>query len=90
MTGMARRPGALALVLLAALSGPAAAQSGSANEAQAAARRACRGDFQRLCQGVQPGGGRPLRCLEEHRAELGPDCRTALDAAKQAGGRPGG
>lgn len=60
--------------------------------AQAArdARAACGPDARKLCQGVQPGGGRLLGCLEAHQSELSPQCRPALEALRQrATGTPG-
>lgn len=47
------------------------------------ARDACKADYGRLCSGVRPGGGRILRCMEAHVAELSPDCRAALVQARQ-------
>lgn len=40
--------------------------------------KVCRADFKRLCQGVQPGQGRGLACLKDHRASLSSDCASAL------------
>ena len=48
-----------------------------ANQARALALT-CRADFTRLCSGVRPGGGRGFACLQQHLAELGPDCRNAI------------
>ena len=42
------------------------------------AMRACRGDAQKLCKGVQPGEGRIVECLRSHQQELSPPCATAL------------
>jgi Golgi apparatus protein 1 len=39
---------------------------------------ACAGDVGRWCKDVPPGAGRVWRCLEEHEAQLGSDCRSAL------------
>jgi hypothetical protein len=46
----------------------------------------CRADVGRLCQGVAPGGGRIIACLQSHPAELSPSCKTQLDqrAARRA------
>jgi hypothetical protein len=48
----------------------------------------CHADAAKLCQGVQPGGGRIIACLNSHRAELSPACQTNLDKrqAKRAAG----
>lgn len=50
----------------------------------------CEADVGKLCQGVQPGGGRIHACLAGHRGELSEACRTALDQAPgRGGGGPG-
>jgi hypothetical protein len=45
------------------------AQSAQAGDQQslAAIRAACAEDAQKLCAGVQPGGGRIVACLREHK-----------------------
>ncbi|MBN9548266.1 MAG: cysteine rich repeat-containing protein [Alphaproteobacteria bacterium] len=42
----------------------------------------CRADFDKLCAGVRPGGGRIVACLESHAAELSAPCRDALPRAE--------
>ncbi|MGE0717119.1 MAG: cysteine rich repeat-containing protein [Alphaproteobacteria bacterium] len=49
------------------------------------ARRACGGDFRRLCPGVQPGGGRVLACLKANEPSLTPACRAVVQSAKAPG-----
>ncbi|NWH07971.1 MAG: hypothetical protein HXY22_04870 [Alphaproteobacteria bacterium] len=46
---------------------------------KSAVRQACRSDAMRLCALVQRGGGRILQCLRDHRADVTPACREALD-----------
>jgi hypothetical protein len=47
---------------------------------------ACRGDVERLCKGIPSGGGRWLRCLQEHATGLSDACRTMIrDATARAG-----
>lgn len=70
----------LALPLLAAglmLSDAAHAQNLSAAQMQAL-RTACETDVKKLCNGVQPGGGRILLCLKEHQAEVTPPCKDSV------------
>ena len=52
------------------------------------ARDACMGDFQKLCAGTLPGGGRPAKCLVAHKDQLTDGCKTALqaEAAKRQAG----
>jgi hypothetical protein len=45
--------------------------------AASAGERPCREDVARLCPGVAPRGGRLIRCLQRHAAELSPGCRAA-------------
>ncbi|HEX4863646.1 MAG TPA: cysteine rich repeat-containing protein [Acidimicrobiales bacterium] len=65
---------------------PASAQSAPIE----AARAACSADLQQLCAGVQPGGGRMLACLKEHRDQVSPACKRAVMSALQgsAGSAP--
>lgn len=42
----------------------------------------CRSDYDRLCKGVMPGGGRVVACLAEKADSLTPDCKAALPEAK--------
>jgi hypothetical protein len=39
---------------------------------------ACKGDVEKLCQGIRPGGGRILACLKSHEAELSGPCKTVF------------
>ncbi|WP_372395938.1 cysteine rich repeat-containing protein [Azospirillum sp. HJ39] len=45
--------------------------------------QACRADGQRLCNGVQPGGGRILACLNQQIERVSVPCRDALAALPQ-------
>jgi hypothetical protein len=47
-------------------------------EAVEAARAACGADIQKLCPGVQPGGGRILACLKQHKDEVSDACKQAV------------
>ncbi len=42
----------------------------------------CRGDYDRLCSGVRPGGGRVLACLQSHADQLGAACAGAMPRAQ--------
>ena len=43
-------------------------------------QRACRGDFEKLCPGVKPGGGRVIACLSRQKDALTPDCLKVVAA----------
>jgi hypothetical protein len=62
----------------------AQAQQRNASPDRERVRQACAADIQRLCAGVQPGGGQLVRCIREHRSELSPACQEALAAARAA------
>ena len=42
----------------------------------------CRGDYDRLCGGVQLGGGRVLACLQNHAGQLSAACGQAMPRAE--------
>ncbi len=43
-------------------------------------RGACRADAQRLCAGVERGGGRMLDCLAGQKDKLSDDCRKMVES----------
>jgi cysteine rich repeat protein len=45
-------------------------------------REACAADLKKFCPDVQPGGGRIRACIAEHRDDLSPGCRDALQQAR--------
>lgn len=49
----------------------------------AAVNHPCVADADRLCKGVEPGGGRVARCLKQHEAELSPDCKAKRDSFRE-------
>src|SRR5262249_61542416 len=47
---------------------------------------ACRDDVERLCKGIPSGGGRWLRCLQEHATDMSDACRARIrEATARAG-----
>lgn len=42
----------------------------------------CAEDAAKLCQGMQPGGGRVAKCLKEHSSELSPACKDSMAKTK--------
>jgi hypothetical protein len=80
-------PAALADDLLPSPPGPSSstppsAQSppsqGPSQQAVAEARAACATDIQNFCPGVQPGGGRILACLKQHKDQVSDSCKQAV------------
>jgi hypothetical protein len=57
--------------------------------ALAAIRVACAVDAQNLCAGVQPGGGRIIACLKEHKDSLSDQCKQVATQAANASGHSG-
>jgi hypothetical protein len=47
-------------------------------QAVADARAACETDIQKLCPTVQPGGGRILACLKQHKDQVTDVCKQAV------------
>jgi hypothetical protein len=43
-------------------------------------RAACKGDYDKYCSGVMPGGGRIVACLNKQHDMLGEACKKVLDA----------
>ena len=74
-------------VLLLVVCAAAATQSALAQDQStlAALRAACADDVQRLCAGVQPGGGRIVACLKQHKDSLSDQCKQAAAKAASQG-----
>jgi hypothetical protein len=66
---------ALSLVFLGAV-----LSSSSAMAQTAAERAACQADFEKLCAGVEPGGGRVVECLAKQLDKLTPQCKAVVEA----------
>jgi hypothetical protein len=67
-----------------------AAQSAQAQDQQKliAIRNACAQDAKTLCAGEQPGGGRVIACLKEHKDQLSAGCRQAAGLPASPGSEP--
>jgi hypothetical protein len=48
----------------------------------------CEADVAKFCQGVQPGGGRIMQCLQGHAGELSSACKTAIGNRPRRGAAP--
>ncbi len=47
----------------------------------------CKDDVERLCAGVQMGGGRILQCLKSHKEEMSVGCAQGLMKLKKNTGK---
>ncbi|MBI3546869.1 MAG: hypothetical protein HY081_09825 [Gammaproteobacteria bacterium] len=45
---------------------------------------ACKGDVDKFCKDMKPGGGRMLSCLKRNQADLSDTCREQMQQAKAA------
>lgn len=52
--------------------------AGIAQAQTAAEQAACKADYEKFCSSVMPGGGRIVKCLNEHLAELSPQCQQVV------------
>jgi len=51
---------------------------------KAALENYCRADIERLCPGVEAGGGRIKECLKKHEEEMSVGCAQALQTLKKS------
>jgi Cysteine rich repeat len=74
------------LVLVVGASTAAQSTQVNAQSAPAAIQAACAEDALKLCAGVQPGGGRIVACLKEHKVSLSDRCanRSVLEILMEA------
>lgn len=42
----------------------------------------CMEDIERLCKGIEPGGGRIIKCLKAHKKSMSVGCAQALQKLK--------
>ena len=47
----------------------------------------CKPDAERLCPGVEPGGGRIVKCLKAHKMEVSVGCAKTLQGIKAEMGK---
>ena len=73
------------LTLLLVVGAAAAVQPALAQD-MAAIRAACAEDARKLCAGVEPGGGRVVACLKEHKDSLSDGCKQAVGVPASANG----
>lgn len=89
---MSRIAFAFAAVLFAASAAqaqPAAQSTPETKAARQSLREACAEDVQTLCSGMQPGGGKIMRCLKDNKDKVSQSCKDAaasFRAARNGGG----
>ncbi len=71
------------LARAACMLGLALLAGGFSGGAAAAGKNPCAQDVAQFCRGVERGGGRIAKCLNQHAEQLSPVCRERLDAAKE-------
>lgn len=70
--------------LVTALAFSIAAVAGAeAQDFTAAQRASCKTDYNTLCKGTMPGGGRVLACLSQHSDKLSAACKKVVAEAKK-------
>jgi len=47
----------------------------------------CKADAERICPGIEPGGGKLMGCLKEHKDEVSIGCAKALKGIKEKMGK---
>jgi hypothetical protein len=80
MEGNAMPVGKLAVAYLSALALASLSQFASA--AGGDAMKYCKPDVERLCPGVEPGGGKIVACLKAHKMDMSVGCAMALKKMK--------
>jgi hypothetical protein len=75
------------LTTLTVLSLVAMSYPGSMMAAQGSLMKYCMADIERLCAGIEPGGGRLVKCLKSHKEEMSVGCAQALMKLKSEAGK---
>ena len=78
-------PLALAALLAALATGPAAAQQPRPERDDASLRQYCTGDYFKFCGNIAPDSPEVDRCFSRNWSALSPNCRTAIDAHDNTG-----
>jgi hypothetical protein len=68
----------LSAALIVACLAPASAKA----QETADLRTYCMSDIERLCPGIEPGGGRIIKCLKANKKEMSVGCAQALQRLK--------
>ena len=52
-------------------------------KAEAGRMNLCKSDAEKFCKGIEPGGGRIIKCLKEHLKDLSDACKPMVGMADQ-------
>jgi len=80
----------IASVAMVSLSALSAARAADAPAPAGPLAEACAQDVRALCPSIEPGEGRVLACLKEHRTKVSAACKAAVKAQRaerKRGGR---
>jgi hypothetical protein len=75
------------MLLPLAVSGPTAQAQQPTQVQEQEGFAYCKADLQRLCQGIQPGGGRLMQCLKANENNLSVGCAKELQSMKARMGK---
>ena len=78
-----------AVLVLAMLGLSASVALAAGQPSSSSPRAACKADVEKLCSGVQRGGGRIAACLKQNEAQVSAGCKDALANARQNKTPPG-
>ena len=56
--------------------------SGGGKAGRGKAAAACQADLEKFCKDVKPGGGRLIKCLKDHEADLSAGCKAVREEKK--------
>jgi len=84
----------LAVGIVSVWGGVAFAQAAGGSMPQGSApgmakmREACGADIQKLCAGIEPGGGRIMKCLMDKKDQASPGCQSVMSSMPHGGMPP--
>ena len=73
-----------ALVLAASAAQAQPASTPDMKASRQSVQEACTQDVHTLCGDVQPGGGKIMRCLKDHKDQVSQGCKDAVAAMRAA------
>ncbi|HEY9214150.1 MAG TPA: cysteine rich repeat-containing protein [Ancylobacter sp.] len=74
----------IALTLLLAATVTTASAQQMSRQQLAVVKSACEADIKRVCSGIQPGGGRLLKCMQANPEKISQPCKDTLASVQAA------